>query len=202
MEAQNWFDLDGDNTLALDWDLNKNSRVWEIGGFEGRWAQQIWDKFHCHIDIFEPQIWAYKKLRIRFEGIEKIKIYPYGLMPEDGTHNMGNFYNDGASLFDYGHGESEIADFRMVSKVFYELNVQNIDLALMNIEGAEFELIPFLIVNDHMKKFRQFWCQFHMGLPSISEPYNRKDWIFTEMEKTHDMLWNCFPFAVAWRLRE
>lgn len=201
MNVQNWLDIDGDNTLALDWDLTENSHVWEIGGYVGRWAQQIWDKFHCHIDIFEPQLWAVETLNQKFLGIDKIRIHPYGLLPEDGRHYLHNFYNDGASLYDAGHGTKYTVEFRAIHKVFDRFG-SDIDLALMNIEGAEFELLPFLIANKHMTKFRQFWCQFHMGLSGIPDVNDRKDWIFDEMEKTHEMMWNCFPTAVAWRLRE
>jgi hypothetical protein len=30
-----WQEVNGDETYALDWELNEDSHVWEIGGFEG-----------------------------------------------------------------------------------------------------------------------------------------------------------------------
>lgn len=204
MEVKNWFAVDGDNTLALDWGLNENSLVWEIGGFEGRWAQQIWDKFHCHIDVFEPQYWAVEKLKKRFDGIEKITIHPYGLMVppreyEWETMSIGGYETDGAGLYSDKYPILAVP-FRDINYELSELS-KKVDLALMNIEGYEFELIPHLIETGKMKKFKHFWCQFHMGL-GITDVNTRKDWIFSALSKTHDMIWNCFPTAVAWRLKE
>ncbi|MBK7366201.1 MAG: hypothetical protein IPI97_14885 [Nitrosomonas sp.] len=195
MEIKNWFDLDGDNTLALDWPLTENSHVWEIGGFEGRWAQQIWDKFHCNITIFEPQMWAVAKMQKRFEGIEKINIRPYGLWIEDKFMPIGNFHTDGASIIkDDGREEKRMGEFRRVSSVYYGVEI---DVCLMNIEGAEYELIPRIISTGMMKHFKNFWCQFH---PTNANDTRHLD-VFEQMKTTHDMLWNCYPTAVAWRKR-
>jgi len=46
MSNTTWFEVDGDNTLALDWKIDEHSIVWEIGGFEGRWAAQIQEKYN------------------------------------------------------------------------------------------------------------------------------------------------------------
>src|SRR5258706_16007752 len=92
MNHQNWHEVKGDETLALDWPLDENSHVWEIGGYEGRWAQQIWDKFHCNITIFEPQLWAVEKMKERFQGIDKIEIRPYGLWTEENSLMIGNYH--------------------------------------------------------------------------------------------------------------
>lgn len=194
---EKWHELDGDNTLALDWPLDENSHVWEIGGFEGRWVQQIWDKFHCHITVFEPQDWAVGKLNDRFQGNDKIDIRPYGLWNDDEMKNLGNYETDGASLF----SEKEPVK-RVEFKNFYPeiLNfTPAIDLALMNIEGAEYTLIPEFIGTGVISRFGNFWCQFHPK--EIDQIDIQAEYIFRRMEETHTVLWNCFPTAVAWTLR-
>lgn len=197
-----WHALDGDNTLALDWDLNEDSHVWEIGGYEGRWAQQIWDKFHCNITIFEPQDWAYHKLLKRFLGNTKVNILPYGLWTKDDVLIMGNFETDGASVINNGKGpHSKIGVKDIVHEVrrFMIQYHPRIDLALMNVEGAEFELIPYLMRTGMFYHFDQFWCQFHPGL--VEDGDNKAFEMFLDMDKTHQTLWECYPTAVAWRRR-
>lgn len=194
---EKWRALDGDKTLALDWPLNEYSHVWEIGGFEGRWAQQIWDKFHCHLTIFEPQPWAVYKLLKRFEGLDKIEIRDYGLHIEDTWMDIGGFETDGAGVFSL-HEPVQQVQFR---DVFQEMKnfPFPIDMALMNIEGMEFILLPEMIARGWMEKFTYFWCQFHPGL--VQDGHTKAQKIFWGMEHTHEELWNCYPTAVAWKRR-
>lgn len=206
MEVKNWLAVKGDETLALDWDLNENSHVWEIGGFEGRWAQQIWDKFHCNIEIFEPQQWAVERLQKRFEGIEKIKIHPYGLWTRNIQLTIKDFFTDGASVMkplDIPSRGEGVGDFRDIHEIIAEKHY-HVDVSLMNIEGAEYVLIPYLMKDNAIRFFRNFWCQFHPGLISddVAVQFELSNEIFKQMNDTHDLLWTCFPTAVAWRLRE
>lgn len=196
-----WRSLDGDNTLALDWDLNEDSHVWEIGGYEGRWAEQIWNKFHCNITIFEPQDWAYHKLLKRFIGITKVNILPYGLWIKDDVLIMGNFETDGASVVNNQKGpHSRIGVKDIVPEIYRHFQRHGIiDLALMNIEGAEFTILPRLIDMGLMTFFDQFWAQFHPGLVPDGD---KIAWdMFAKLDKTHQVLWECYPTAVAWRRR-
>lgn len=192
---ERWREADGDNTYALDWELNEDSHVWEIGGYEGRWAQQIWDKFHCYITIFEPQLWAVGKMRERFLGIEKININPYGLWTDSQMRQMGNFHTDGASLVKNDNREPTMpCNFEKVDDEIFSYFF-DIDLCLMNIEGGEYTLIPYIVHSGTIASFRYFWCQFH--------PENEIDQEYEEikrlMDKTHEMIWDFYPTAVAWR---
>ena len=205
MNRQNWKEINGDETLALDWPLDENSRVWEIGGYEGRWAQQIWDKFHCNIRIFEPQLWAVDRLMKRFYGNTKIDVRPYGLWVADHVFEIGNYHTDGASMIVDDRREpmqpgafkdikNEIGDFSDLHG-----NLWPIDVALMNIEGAEWDLIPYMCIVGAIGEIRNFWCQFHEG--AARDPQNQYVDIFRLMDSTHDMIWDCYPTAVAWRKR-
>lgn len=198
---QNWFDVHGDETLALDWPLNESSHVWEIGGFEGRWAQQISDKFNCNITIFEPQLWAVDRLLRRFSKDPNVKIRPYGLWTHSAVIPIGNYNTDGASIIhDDGREQKQLGVFMEIrDEVFTEEELWGlsdpIDLALMNIEGAEYLLLPYMIEMLLMEEFKYFWCQFHPN----GEEDTRHIEIFSGMERTHDLLWDCYPTAVAWR---
>lgn len=193
----NWFERDGDNTLALDWPVDALSLVWEIGGYEGRWTSQMLDKYKCYMEVFEPQDWAFEKLKARFEEEPSVLLHPYGLWIQDEAMVLGDFYTDGASVLKRGEQISAFGP-AMFKDIRYEMaHVENIDVCLMNIEGAEWDLIPYMIETMQMSKIANFWCQFHPGL--ILGPEQRAESIFIKMEDTHDLLWNCYPTAVAWR---
>jgi len=189
-----WKDANGDETYALDWDIDASSRVWEMGGIEGRWAAQILAKFDPHLEIFEPQSWACKKMQERFRDFEKVDIYPFGLWVADCYLPLYNVGTDGASLVHAG-ARSEVYEFRDIyNQVFSE-----IDLCLMNVEGAEYALLPYMIGNNLMKNFRQFWCQFHPWL--VGEGELRYKIISKALQKTHKKIWDFYPSAVAWERR-
>jgi hypothetical protein len=198
MSIERWREVDGDNTLAIDWPLTEDSHVWEIGGFEGRWAQQIWDKYHCHIDIFEPQWWAVEKMARRFEGIQKISIHPYGLWNADCVLQIGNYHTDGAGIVKPNDGR-EITMPGTFKHIYAEMTSfpHGIDLCLMNVEGAEFTLIPIMAHSGIIGKIKNFFCQFHpdgnIDLRNIE--------IAGMMNETHDQIWSYYPTAVAWKRR-
>lgn len=187
----NWKDANGDETYALDWDIDESARVWEIGGFEGRWASQIVAKFDPFLSIFEPQPWAFQKLQDRFRDFEKVDIYPYGLWVADCALPLYYVGTDGASLVHPG-AHSEVCEFRDI----YTQVPAEIDLCLMNVEGAEYALLPYLIGNDLMKHFRLFWCQFHHGL--VREGQARYECLARGLKRTHRKIWDFYPTAVAW----
>lgn len=196
VKRQNWFEVRGDETLALDWPLTPYSHVWEIGGYEGRWVSQISEKFGCFIDVFEPQKWAVERMLAKFGGNDKIAIHPYGLWISNGFMRMGNYGTDGATVTDNRtNGKVEMGEFRYYADVL-EVFPHPIEVALMNIEGAEYYLLPALIKNGWMGKFDHFWCQFH---PEKELVTGQGESIMQSMSETHELLWDCYPLAVAWR---
>lgn len=198
VKRQNWFEVKGDETLALDWPLDKNSHVWEIGGFEGRWAAQIAEKFDCWITIFEPQLWAAKQLQTRFSDNLRVTIRPYGLWYVDDILPLVGFFTDGASLLKpVNEKPTQLCQFKNIYPELYNFNIFDIDLCLMNIEGAEYFVIPTILSAESFDRFEYFWCQFHPDL--IDEPEKRFESICKRIAKTHEMLWDCYPTAVAWK---
>jgi hypothetical protein len=190
----NWFEDRGDETVALDWPIGPEALVWEIGGFAGRWAKQMVDKFDCRMEIFEPQDWAVERLSALFLGIKpKVHIYPYGLWVTNATLPMYNWETDGCTLIEkagekVGHGN--------FVDVYHFSGDPDVDVCLMNIEGAEFALLPYMLGIGMMKKFKFFWCQFHPGLAANGD--ERANRIFKGILNTHHKLWDYYPTAVAW----
>ena len=49
-----WYKNNGDQTYRLDYELNENSVVIDVGGYHGSWASDIYSMYGCSIHIFEP----------------------------------------------------------------------------------------------------------------------------------------------------
>lgn len=186
-----WKDAHGDETYALDWDIGPESLVWEIGGFTGRWAAQIVEKFDPRMEIYEPQEWAVRRLEERFKTNSKVSVFPYGLWVCDAMLPMSRVNTDGASMVRL---EAQSESF-LFQDVYTQID-EPVDLCLMNIEGAEYALLSYMIELSLMKNFRYFWCQFHPGVVADAE---RKFFKICEgMERTHRTKWSFYPTAVAW----
>ena len=97
-DLQKWWNVGGDDTLRVNYPLNENSIVLDLGGYEGTWTQKIYDKYQCNIHVFEPIPHLYENLVHRFHNYDKIKIYNFGLSDEDKNIEI-SFMNDGSSFY-------------------------------------------------------------------------------------------------------
>lgn len=147
---------------SIDFPIGKGCVAVEIGGYTGRWAKAIAEKYNPCLFVFEPQRWAYEICKKELSGFETAHVFNFGLGVENGRFPLYNFETDGASFVLENHARPT-GDGRMVEirRAFRSLGIQFVDLMLMNIEGYEFKLIPHMIHYGLMSKIRFFMCQFH-----------------------------------------
>lgn len=193
----NWYEADGDNTLALDWPIDKDSIVFEIGGYEGRWALQMAEKYNPRMFIFEPQDWARDRCAEKLRGYNAT-IYPFGLWVYEAYLPLGDFGRDGASLLKPNHKDVTTVLVKDIFGFILEHleKDEEIDVCLMNIEGAEWALVPYMIGLGIMDRIKYFWMQFHTFVPYA---FDKKDILFNNIQKTHDLYWDSSPTAICWR---
>lgn len=127
---------------AIDWPLTAESVVVEVGGYIGRWALQIAERYAPRIYVFEPQPWAYgvccEVLRDRAE------VYNVALGTTDAFLSMGEWGTDGCSFVKTADGpQVQMSEIGWVLR--NELGLDRIDLMLINIEGYEYTLIPHMV---------------------------------------------------------
>jgi hypothetical protein len=137
---------------AIDWPLTAESVVVEVGGYTGRWALQIAERYGCLIEVYEPQPWAAAVC------VEVLKPYaasvlPWGLGVRNEELPMGEWETDGCSFIKPANGPlCQLVDAATVLPGC-------IDLMLMNIEGYEYTLIPYLLDNGILPQ--RLMVQFH-----------------------------------------
>lgn len=139
---------------AIDWPLDSNSVVVEVGGYKGRWALQIAERYHPRLFVFEPQLWAAEVCKSVL-GNHAV-VMDYGLGTSNGWQEMGEWETDGCSFVKPGNGKAWITEIELA---FAAQNITTIDLMLMNIEGYEYTLLPHMLSKGILPK--RLMVQFH-----------------------------------------
>lgn len=157
--VKKWFSVDGDNTLRLNYSLNSDSLVFDLGGYEGEWSKKIYEKYKCYIYIFEPIPELYTNLLNKFKSFDKIKVFPFGVSDEDKMCEI-SLLND-ASSFHSKSDKKVLTKVISITKFLNDNNIKNIDLIKINIEGDEFSVLNNLLQNKLINIFDNIQVQFH-----------------------------------------
>ena len=140
-EAARWFKDKGDETLRMDYPLNPDSVVFDLGGYHGDFAAAIHEKYKCRVYIFEPVSEFFQICVNRFKDNKKITCLNYGLASTDGQWNINLAENASSFTSAKANGILEQVEVRSIAACIRELRVDCIDLMKINIEGGEFDVI-------------------------------------------------------------
>jgi FkbM family methyltransferase len=181
--------------LRYDYPLNKDSIVFDIGGFEGTWAYNIHTKYLCNVLVFEPVKEFYNIIKSKFEEQDTIQIYNYGLGTKDETISIGVIGMSTSVFNKTGNNEQvEIKDILPILSRFTK-----IDLVKINIEGAEYDLLEYIIENGLQAKLVNIQIQFHNN---ITDHEKRRQAIRDELSKTHHLTYDFAYTHENWKLNE
>lgn len=179
-----WFRIDGDNTLRLDYPLNKDSLVWDVGGYKGDFAHKIYEKHKCQVEVFEPIESFYVHIQSRFNTNPDITAHNFGFSDKDSTGYI-SLANDGSSLHDRGVERNVPVVLRDIFA--YIDGYKYIDLIKINIEGEEYALLERILDTGIAGMFTFIQVQFHTFIPNAKE---RRVKIQERLKKTHKLMWN------------
>ena len=174
--------------------LTTDSVVVDIGGLTGDFASRIYCRYSCTIDIYEPHPALSKIAEMNFEGNPYVIVYPVGLSNKKDTMILyGDYWN--ASLYKNDCGNKNEVKIQKASDVF--VHYDHIDLLKLNVEGAEYDILPDLIANYDMRKIDNIQIQFHQTVEGYSD---KRDKIREGLSKTHTMDW-CYDYIFEnWKL--
>ena len=184
-----WIRDRGDRTLRLEYDLDESSLVFDLGGYEGQWASDIFSMYRCRIHIFEPVAAFAKGLEKRFARNPKVFVHPFGLAGETKEAVIA-VKKDGSSLWREGK-ETEVIKLVKAADFCAEKKIESIDLMKINIEGGEYDLLEHLIAAGSVKNIRNIQVQFHDWVPGAE---NRAVEIQKQLEQTHSITYQ-YPFV-------
>lgn len=179
-ELRRWWADGGDFKLRFNYDLSESSRVLDLGGYRGQWASDLYSRYRCPIEIFEPVRSYAEMIRIRFAFNDGITVHQYGLGANARLESIA-VCEDSSSQFRKG-SSTELIEIRDVAEWLLDRDTSDFDLIKINIEGGEYELLERLIEINAADKFRAIQVQFHDLFDGAEA---RMDAILHELSKTH-----------------
>lgn len=182
-----WEEDNRTRNLRLIYDLTPEDVVWDVGGYEGQWASDLFAKYQPTIHIFEPVASFAAHIAERFAKNPKIHVHRYGISDRDSTETI-SLVGDRASTFVQDQA-NEQATFRNASVVATELGTPT--LIKLNIEGGEYPLLEDLIKSGKLKDIIHIQVQFHDFVPGAVA---RMEAIQNELAKTHTCTYH-YPFV-------
>jgi FkbM family methyltransferase len=180
----------GDKTFRLDYDLNENSLVFDLGGYEGQWASDIFSRYRCNIHIFEPVAAFAKGIEQRFARNPKVYVHPFGLAAET-REAIISVKKDGSSICREGK-EREAVKLVKAADFFAENKIECIDLMKINIEGGEYDLLEHLLDAGWVGHIRNIQVQFHDWVPGAER---RAVAIQEQLKGTHKIT---YQYSFVW----
>ena len=185
-----WFKADGDSSHRLNYDLNENSIVMDLGGYLGEWSQKIYRLYGCNIFIFEPVKKHYNFLKIKFSGYQKINVFNFALSHQDGF--VGIAHSGAESSIYSTKCKNEIIRTVKFADFITNLNFSSIDLIKINIEGSEYDLLDHILSEKIECKLKNIQVQFHK---MFRDSELRRDQIRAKLSKTHRLT---YDYTFVW----
>jgi len=185
-----WFEDNGDNTHRINYDLNQNSIVFDLGGYIGEWSDKIQIKYGSKVYIFEPVFKYFSELKKTFELKENIKIYNFGL--SDKTYDTEIIHGGASSSLYLTDGEKEKIKLINFVDFIKSEEIKNIDLIKINIEGGEYCLLDFILENNLQIQINNFQIQFHKIFDDCEI---RRNIIREKLSKTHILT---YDYTFVW----
>ncbi|MCC6007830.1 MAG: FkbM family methyltransferase [Rhodobacteraceae bacterium] len=184
--------------LRMDFSsLAPGALVLDIGGFAGDWAQQVLEAApSVMLHVVEPHPRFAAKLRRRFREFPNVKIHEFALAGSDGEIFLSD-EGDASSIFPDRAG-SIVVRTCGIDKFFSEIGATQVAFAKINIEAAEYELIPHLVQGHHIGRIEKIHVQFHLFTP---EHKKMREECRSLLSLTHHCDW-AYPFVwEQWTLR-
>lgn len=191
-----WFRDEGDKTHRLNYDLNADSVVFDLGGYEGEWASQIYCLYGSNVYIFEPYEVYFKNIKAKFLHNKQVRVFQYGLSKKTETTQL-SLADNSSSIF--LKSENSV-DIKLVdaAEFLQQHRITQIDLMKINIEGGEYDLLEHLIATGDVKKIKNIQVQFHDFVPDAEQ---RMKAIQHNLQKTHELTYQYEFVWENWKLK-
>jgi FkbM family methyltransferase len=164
-----WVSNDGDNSHRLNYELNDNSIVFDLGGYEGWFTNEINKRYKSKIYCFEPVLSYFNDIKYRFKKNENIQVFQLAISNINGKKILYNNNNE-SSLNVITNSFVEIDCIRL-DTIMFNHQISYIDLIKINIEGEEYSLLESMIDSNILKKCGNIQIQFHTFIDDYETKY-------------------------------
>lgn len=185
------------HNLMLDYDLDENSLVFDVGGYKGQGASDLFSMYLPTIYIFEPRAEYAQAIEKRFKKNNKIKVFNFGLSNKK-SEDYIYFNDDGSTLF-LKNKQKEKVKLESISDFIKNNNIKKIDLLKLNIEGGEYEVLDDLINSGLLNMITNLQIQFHNFFPNARKKMLD---IHKELFKSHHPVYQYEFVMESWQLNK
>lgn len=187
----------GDETLRIQYDLGPDSLVFDVGGYKGQWASDIYSAYCCSIHVFEPVHAFASSIRKRFAQNPKIVVHESGLAGET-RRALISISADGSSVYRQGGYTEEVSLVR-ITDFMRQAGIHHIDLMKVNIEGGEYSLLADLIETELVTRIGDILVQFHSVDSADVERMLKTQQL---LRHTHELTWQYPLVWENWKLKD
>jgi len=159
-QISEWFRDNGDQTHILNYDLNENSKVMDLGGYTGVWIEGVLNKFNCNAYVIEPIKDFYDVMVEKFKDNNKVNLKMVGVANENKNDTIF-LHGDESTTHTKNDGKEVEVTFETMDKILKDWDLMDVDLLQINIEGEEYLLLEYMLENDLVKHFKNIQIQFH-----------------------------------------
>ena len=181
--------------LRYRYPLSQSSNVFDLGGYKGDFAGEIYARTPCKVYCFEPIQEYYESINKRFNNNSDIRVFKFGLS----SHNQTTYITkseESSSTKKIGSQNKETIELKNIMEFIGSEKITKIDLLKINIEGGEYEVLEKLIGGGYIGNIRFLQIQFHKIEKYSAE---RREAIRKELAKTHYCTY-CYEFIwEEWR---
>lgn len=185
----------------MKFELGPAPVIFDVGGYKGNWTQIALDKYPgSKVYTFEPVPEFFEIIRKKFEGNSNVTVCNFGLAKS--TYSTKFFVNeDSSSIVEEWAKRSPGGVETTVSFVgiidFLRTNkIEKIDLMGLNVEGAEYDLLDYLLARPEIMSIDNLLVQFHTNVPHYDL---RRSQIRKQLDKHHFQLFNYDYVFEAWK---
>ncbi|MES2803323.1 MAG: FkbM family methyltransferase [Bdellovibrionota bacterium] len=192
-----WLLDNGDAHLRYDYDLDKNSVVFDLGGYLGEFSEKIGRMYGSQVYMFEPIAKFYTLAKNNLQILPQVKTFQLGLGKENKTDTF--FLSDNATSAFVGQ-QTDKEEVKIVNVIDFmkEHKIEKVDLIKINIEGGEFDILEYLIDQNYISRFVNIQVQFHDFVPDASA---RRELIRQKLAKTHACTYEYDFIWENWKLK-
>jgi FkbM family methyltransferase len=162
----------------------------DVGGYTGNWTRTIVDKYNPRCFIFEPVREHHEVIVKRFSGNSNVTAVNCGLARENKEVQFF-IQAEGSTTFQQAGKKTTKMLFRDIAEVFDGLEISEVDLITINIEGEEFELFDRVFESGLIEHWKNLQVQFHAFVPGARE---KRHLIQEKLSRTHTKMFD-YPFV-------
>jgi FkbM family methyltransferase len=170
LHQKKWEEDNGDFTKILDYPIDENSQVIELGGYIGEWTEKLVNKYNPKLLIVEPILKFVETLEYKFKNNNKVIIENSAISTSNKTIQL--------HVLDSSTSESIKVSENIINVNAYNIeyfvkkyNLSKIDLVQVNIECEEYPLLLNWISADFLNNVRFIQIQFHTFCDDYEEKY-------------------------------